>query len=522
MKNHNSKSKNGFTLIEILVAFSIFTMVIFLIVSSFLLLNSVQKNTQSAQEVLNELRFVLDVIAKEITSGSAFPEGCENGCNNIIFASKVRPDVPLRTIEYKLNSGVITKGEQKTYGSCASLPLNADCYQPITSDKLRIDLLKFFVNNKSEETQVIINTAIHGTILPGKKNEKSFKLSTSFSPRLLQDPDALPPADNIKPNIQITQPTSADTYSTGASSLTLRGNASDNVGVTEVRWRNESAGTSGFAFSGDSFNTWETPLINLISGVINVLVVEARDAEGNIGIDTLTVTSTGPPEAPEIINPYSCGNKIAFFWYEVSGVNDYHFYRCSGNCNPTQAYDGTRWSRQEPGWRYWWADEGLPTGNTYSYRIKAHNHSTGLFSDYSNKITKKVRSNPCGGGGGGNGGDSESFSLSASPIIIRVGVSGSQTTKRQSTESEITVQPSGGFDDDVDLSASGGPSGIKYKFKPDELEDDEYNDGSKFRVEIPDNTSVGIYTLTITGQDGGKSATINVILDVFAVGGGQK
>ena len=146
MKNCKSKLQTGFSLIEMLVALGVFSLVVFLIIGSFLSLRSVQKDAQSAQEILNELRFSLDVIAKEITSGSAFPDKCENGCGNIVFASKVRPDVPLRTIEYKLAGGVIMKGDQKTYGECASLPLNSGCYQPITSDKLRIDLLEFFIN----------------------------------------------------------------------------------------------------------------------------------------------------------------------------------------------------------------------------------------------------------------------------------------------------------------------------------------------------------------------------------------
>jgi prepilin-type N-terminal cleavage/methylation domain-containing protein len=521
----NARNRNrGFTLLEILIALGVFSALTLLITGSLLTLNSTQKGMQNSQEVLNELRFSIDLMGKEITSGSAFPDGCQNGCDNIVFASKVRPDVPLRRIEYYLDSekGMIIKGDQKTYGPCATIPLASDCFQPYTSDKVKINLLQFFVNNKEEGKQVIVNVALQGVILPGSKEEKSFKISTTFSPRLLQDPTALPPSDNVAPQIEITDPTSEDSYSTSASSLVLGGTTSDNVGVTEVRWRNQETGAEGLAFSADGFATWETPSINLASGVINVLMVEARDADANISTDTLAVTATGPPEAPVIISSYSCGYKIGFSWLEVSGARDYHFYRCDGNCTPTTVYNGTRWSTQEPGKKYWWADTGLPEGNRYSYRIRAHNHTTGLFSDYSNKVSRQVSSTPCGGGSGGSGGGSNSFSLSASPNLIRVGVSGSQTTKRKSTKSTIEVQPSGGFDKDVELSASGGPTGIEYKFNPDELEDDEYDDGSKFWVNVPDNTAIGQYTITVEGKGGGKTSTVNVILDVFAKGGGQQ
>jgi Big-like domain-containing protein len=83
-------------------------------------------------------------------------------------------------------------------------------------------------------------------------------------------------ADNQRPTITITAPTSGSTFSTNTSPLTLGGTASDNVGVTQVTWRNDRGG-SGTATGTTS---WSASGIALQSGN-NVLTVTARDAAGH-------------------------------------------------------------------------------------------------------------------------------------------------------------------------------------------------------------------------------------------------
>jgi Big-like domain-containing protein len=94
-------------------------------------------------------------------------------------------------------------------------------------------------------------------------------------------------ADTTVPTVTITTPTATPTYSTGTSSLTLGGTASDTVGVTQVTWAN-SRGSSGTATGTTS---WTVGGIILQVGA-NVLTVTALDAAGNTATDTLTVTLT--------------------------------------------------------------------------------------------------------------------------------------------------------------------------------------------------------------------------------------
>ena len=104
-------------------------------------------------------------------------------------------------------------------------------------------------------------------------------------------------SDSTAPTVAIAGPTSAATYSTSASSLTLSGTAGDNIGVTQVSWTN-SRGGSGTATGTTS---WSTTTIALLTGS-NVITVTARDAAGNSASAVLTVTYDRAPALAVVAN----------------------------------------------------------------------------------------------------------------------------------------------------------------------------------------------------------------------------
>jgi hypothetical protein len=97
-------------------------------------------------------------------------------------------------------------------------------------------------------------------------------------------------ADVTPPTVTITSPTANPTYTTSSSALTLGGTAADNLGVTQVTWRNSLDGSSGMATGTTS---WTANGIVLQPGA-NVLTVTARDAAGNTATDIVTVTLSVP------------------------------------------------------------------------------------------------------------------------------------------------------------------------------------------------------------------------------------
>lgn len=96
-------------------------------------------------------------------------------------------------------------------------------------------------------------------------------------------------SDATVPIISIATPTSASSYTSAASAISMSGTSSDNVGVTQVTWTNSLGG----AGTATGTTGWSIGSIALLSGT-NVITVKARDAAGNIGTDVLSVTHTVP------------------------------------------------------------------------------------------------------------------------------------------------------------------------------------------------------------------------------------
>jgi hypothetical protein len=101
-------------------------------------------------------------------------------------------------------------------------------------------------------------------------------------------------SDTTAPAVTIMSPTSATTYTTGGASVALGGTASDNVGVTRVRWMNNRGGSG----TASGIANW-TATVPLLSGS-NVLSITAFDQAGNQSTDLLTVTYTADTTAPVV------------------------------------------------------------------------------------------------------------------------------------------------------------------------------------------------------------------------------
>lgn len=129
------------------------------------------------------------------------------------------------------------------------------------------------------------------------------------------------PLDTISPTIAILSPSPTGSYASTDASVSLAGNASDNVGLTRVTWRNGTTGVSGTA-GGTS--TWSAASIALAVGV-NSLVMTAEDAAGNTATATLRVTYT-------VVGQGGLVGAVDSSLINRSGVNAVYLY--SGNVAP--------------------------------------------------------------------------------------------------------------------------------------------------------------------------------------------
>lgn len=143
--------------------------------------------------------------------------------------------------------------------------------------------------------------------------------------------------DGTAPSVTITNPTSASSYSTTSSTITVAGSASDNVGVSQVTWVNNRGG-SGTASGRTS---WSISSIGLVGGS-NVITVTARDAAGNQTSDTLTVNYSAPAGPLTLISiggdrvaPQPAGTSIVFTASATGGSSPYQY--------KWWLYDGANW-----------------------------------------------------------------------------------------------------------------------------------------------------------------------------------
>jgi hypothetical protein len=100
--------------------------------------------------------------------------------------------------------------------------------------------------------------------------------------------------DHKAPTLTITGPTSATTYSTTATQVTVSGTAHDpGGGVMRVTWQTDH-GTQGVATG----TTQWTCALTLAAGTTTHVTVTATDKAGNQGSDTLAITVLSAPPPP--------------------------------------------------------------------------------------------------------------------------------------------------------------------------------------------------------------------------------
>src|SRR5581483_7224593 len=113
------------------------------------------------------------------------------------------------------------------------------------------------------------------------------------------------PPDTTPPNIAITSPTSAATFTASSGTLNVGGTASDNTGVIQVTWATDHGASGVAAGTGN----WTISGLALTSGTTR-LTVTAGDAAGNASSAVLTITYTpADTTAPaiSITSPTSSG-----------------------------------------------------------------------------------------------------------------------------------------------------------------------------------------------------------------------
>lgn len=171
----NFSYKKGFTLVEMIVAMGIISVVLLMGVGLLLTFNTIQKRTISAQNVHDNIRFAIETMSREIRTGDNFTATCPwpNGCTEFSF----RQTFTNEQVTYKLDGGTV------------KVSRDGSDFLPVTDPQRSVTNLKFYttgVGNNDQETVTIVMEVQSGS--SAKPNELfDLTVQTTVAKRKLGD-----------------------------------------------------------------------------------------------------------------------------------------------------------------------------------------------------------------------------------------------------------------------------------------------------------------------------------------------
>lgn len=192
----------GFTLMEIVVAMGIFMVVSLVIAEIFVNVQRAQQRLRDNQVVATELRYLFDVVSREVRSDKIdySPGACAT--SGSIAVSAAADTLNLCSgdgtpVSFRLNSSCFTVGGVSE--GCAEVWRNTGAgssWQPITSQALTVDSLTFYVTpltdpfpsngatSSTPDVQPRVTIVMKGTSLSARATDRtSFFLQTSVTSR---------------------------------------------------------------------------------------------------------------------------------------------------------------------------------------------------------------------------------------------------------------------------------------------------------------------------------------------------
>ena len=206
MDTTNEKQKKGFSLVELLVSMSIFTIVVTIAVGSLLVLVDANTKAQNTQSVMTNLNFAIDSMTREIRTGFGYI--CDGDTNAVIIGSASGVDcldqntgsAQISLIEggASLTGGLGNPRIAYRFVEIANLGRIerrvsdcADCnWIPITSEEVDINVMFFVVSgtartaagNTEPPTVTVYIDGIAGDITGTNAN---FEIQTTITQQLL-------------------------------------------------------------------------------------------------------------------------------------------------------------------------------------------------------------------------------------------------------------------------------------------------------------------------------------------------
>jgi len=195
-------TKAGFTLVEVLVSLSLFTVVVTMSVGTLLILIDTNAKQQNMQTVMTNLSFALDSMTREIRTGYYYE--CESNANNLEKVDgKVNKDCPTgeSNFAFSESGGSLTSGKgssriayrlegnsiERRLGNPTSGGVN---WQKITAPEVVISELKFIVTDTEPYSDGNLKSPTVTIFLSGTAGDivgldSSFNIQTTVTQQVL-------------------------------------------------------------------------------------------------------------------------------------------------------------------------------------------------------------------------------------------------------------------------------------------------------------------------------------------------
>ncbi len=170
---------SGFTLIELMVAMSLFAIVMVISLGAILTIVNANRASQSLESVMNNLNFAVEAISRDIRTGSSYGASCNTSSDcpaiNFLNSKGVWVDYELNKITHAIQKKTQPPGSESSWSDL----------QDVTGPDVQINNLQFFVSGDgtADGLQPRVLLIIQGSAGNVGKGYADFNIQTTLSQR---------------------------------------------------------------------------------------------------------------------------------------------------------------------------------------------------------------------------------------------------------------------------------------------------------------------------------------------------
>ncbi len=174
----NMHLQKGFTLVEMIVAVFLFTVVMLVAVAALVAVMDANRRVQSTKVVMNNVHFALESMTRDIRTGGEYQALSET---DFAFVDKDGCDVTYALVKNETSNGsTIVRSVDPGKGSCAK-PQTENA--PVTAPEVDVSFMGFYMGGGAQPSVKIVIRGVAGT---NERSRVPFDVQTFIVQRFLE------------------------------------------------------------------------------------------------------------------------------------------------------------------------------------------------------------------------------------------------------------------------------------------------------------------------------------------------